>query len=1160
MSGNDGATFRKSRATLITSAKNILERKEAAKPDDVLELAMKLKNIGEFGYARKLLARARRAVINDPILSVKLRHEYALCTYKDWNLPLDERLDRALEILSEDDDEDLGTTRNQVTLGLAGDIYKQKWKTTSRKQFLEHALSYYMRGYNEDPTYDLGYTATRAASVLDLLSCLEADEAGHTHANSSAADCGTAAERRAQARRIRQHLVEVLTGLLKREEYKWLQEDWEVHARIAEAYFGLADYEQAREWFIKVRELGPEGWQPESIGRQLSLMAYLQHKVTGADTAAAQAGAGATISWAELEQTPAASVIKDFLGESAAGVRSLLIGKVGIALAGGGVRASLFHIGMLAKLAELDMLRHVEVISCSSGGSIVGAHYYLEVRKLLQSKPDGEITREDYIQLVQRLERDFLAGAQRNIRMRSIASLTAGLKAVFQRTYSRSERVGDLLETEIYSRVKDGEEDKQRYLTDLYVYPLGAPRDFTPKRDNWQRAAKVPILMLNATTLNTGHNWQFTASWMGETPTTINSETDANDYLRPMYYDEAPSPYSRMRLGQAVAASTCIPGLLEPMVFADLYPDMTIRLVDGGVHGCQGVTALLEQDCEVLLIADASGEAETQNQPGNGVIEVPSRAANILLARVRAAQYDDLKAREQAQIIRSLMYVHLTKDLDGGPVGCLPDYDPKDTDDDARPSIRRGPLTRYGIRKDVQASLASIRTDLDSFSDVEAFALMTSSYRMTEYEFANCIGGSSETWQSSRPPWRFLAIEEPMKRSGSVDLIYGTLQLLKVANNRGFKVWRLSRLAQWFTILLGVIATALLSYLTYRLWSLPLTVLTAGKLLTFVVTVCSLLLLMKIILVAQKIPKTLTDIAIDIGLSLSGFFAARIYLFVFDALYLRLGGVRDSAREAPVTAEPATEKVLIASSLEDSALPAATPSVGSRIKQVTHIRAVGDFIDQKILDESDPTTKRFADRNLLVEAVGKMLEVGGYEVIRFPRARNLNPLNVNLDLIARKKSCYFCIEVKQSGDEGKATVDWKCALELEVATRALKVENEKQRPELQSREATEPESFGARLILVDTKPDPTLENFVEEREVKLVSYTSEQMTRVHEQASSFLALAAESASKGPEEQEASRIERGRLREKLRPVLESLTGVSGETLMQEAEEGTQGAVA
>jgi len=52
-------------------------------------------------------------------------------------------------------------------------------------------------------------------------------------------------------------------------------------------------------------------------------------------------------------------------------------------------------------------------------------------------------------------------------------------------------------------------------MIDLRVRPLthtGQTEDFKPKCDNWPRDAKVPDLILNATALNTGHNWQFTAS------------------------------------------------------------------------------------------------------------------------------------------------------------------------------------------------------------------------------------------------------------------------------------------------------------------------------------------------------------------------------------------------------------------------------------------------------------------------------------------------------------------------------------------------------------------------------------------------------------------------------------------------------------------------
>src|SRR6185503_191504 len=128
---------------------------------------------------------------------------------------------------------------------------------------------------------------------------------------------------------------------------------------------------------------------------------------------------------------------------------------------------------------------------------------------------------------------------------------------------------------------------------------------FSPRADNWTRGSKVPMLVLNATTLNTGHNWQFTATWMGEAATTIDNRIDSNDYLRRMYYGEAPPAYRKgVRLGHAVPASACVPGLspaLNPPKLYEQHP--VVRLVDGGVHDNQGIAALLDQDCSVVLVS-----------------------------------------------------------------------------------------------------------------------------------------------------------------------------------------------------------------------------------------------------------------------------------------------------------------------------------------------------------------------------------------------------------------------------------------------------------------------------------------------------------------------------------------------------------------------------
>jgi predicted acylesterase/phospholipase RssA len=51
--------------------------------------------------------------------------------------------------------------------------------------------------------------------------------------------------------------------------------------------------------------------------------------------------------------------------------------KVGLSLSGGGFRATLFHLGVVAAFRQLDHLKEVAVVSCVSGGSIIGGHLVL---------------------------------------------------------------------------------------------------------------------------------------------------------------------------------------------------------------------------------------------------------------------------------------------------------------------------------------------------------------------------------------------------------------------------------------------------------------------------------------------------------------------------------------------------------------------------------------------------------------------------------------------------------------------------------------------------------------------------------------------------------------------------------------------------------------
>jgi hypothetical protein len=414
---------------------------------------------------------------------------------------------------------------------------------------------------------------------------------------------------------------------------------------------------------------------------------------------------------------------------------------------------------------------------------------------------------------------------------------------------------------------------------------------------------------------------------MGESPNGIDSEIDGNDRLRRMYYADAPEGYKKMRLGYAVGASAAVPGVFEPLTLDKLYPDYMVRLVDGGVSDNQGVTSLLEQECRVLLVSDASGQMESERALSGNIISVLLRTNNVFQARIRGAQYNNLKGRKRSGLLNGLMFVHLKGDLEVDPIDWTNCPDPYQASDDARPPSSRGTQTRYGIDKKLQELLSGIRTDLDSFSDAEAYALMTSGYRMTEYQFKNekCVEGFSAPLQPEK--WKFMEIERSLKTNGPGYEYLKTL--LKAGGSIAFKVWQIDPRLKY--LVRGVLLTALIlmAALFYKYGEKPLPWaisntgtnilnwfaaqvgafadllpnLTLNKILFAVAALFSGIILTRILtslfgdylgrkairIVRWK--STLRRLVILIFISTIGFLVALVHLYIFDKLFLRLGSM-----------------------------------------------------------------------------------------------------------------------------------------------------------------------------------------------------------------------------------------------------------------------------
>jgi predicted acylesterase/phospholipase RssA len=477
--------------------------------------------------------------------------------------------------------------------------------------------------------------------------------------------------------------------------------------------------------------------------------------------------------------------------------------RLGLALSGGGFRASFFHIGLLAQMAMLGLLRHVEVISTVSGGSIIGALYYLHVKRLLESKPDAEIEDQDYKAIVERIECEFLTAVQRNIRMRTFLDPVKNLRMALA-NYSRSDRIGELYDVYFYRPVLDPQRTTPIEMRELKIRPRGEREGFHPLKHNASRGAKVPIVLINATSLNTGHNWRFEASRMGEPPREGQAATEIDKNLRlrrPPSYADIIAKQQNIELGLAVAASAGVPGIFNPLAISDLYPDgIRVQLVDGGVHDNQGIQGLLDVDCKRFIVSDAAGQMETERDPATGLLSVLPRSNTISMARVREEELSRLLDRSSNPVA----FLHLRKGLAAQAVSWI--------GPDGRPAEQRkverqpdAPPESFQVAQEVQELLSRIRTDLDSFTEVEAYSLMLDAYNMGRVELPRSQAIKElipAAPQISAPRWRFLAVAPWMIHPNP-----RYEKQLRVGGLQAFKIFRLSPAVTGVTLaaLLGLL-------------------------------------------------------------------------------------------------------------------------------------------------------------------------------------------------------------------------------------------------------------------------------------------------------------------------------------------------------------------
>jgi predicted acylesterase/phospholipase RssA len=674
------------------------------------------------------------------------RQKLALSTYKNKEIQSEAANLEALDILK-----GLGLGQDQKdteTLGQAGACNKRLWEITRDVKYLTKSVAFYKRVQEEAlatrPEPDLekwAYGAVNAAFVLDIHAAEEPAEA---------------AEYRSEADALRREVCD------RREELLAVKGSddipWWLRASVIESHFGIGELDRAATLLSEsLAVLKPDEWKRETMARQLANIARLRCEPER------RSEAYDVIS-------PLFGTTSPFVARTAA--TALLNGRVGLALSGGGFRAALFHVGVLARLAEFDVLRHVEALSCVSGGSILGMLYYLELRRELMQKTDHQMTQQVYLAIVDRVQDKLIAALKNDIRTKAMLTSLPTRRTV---------RAGQLIGAALYADygIADG------LMRELTIQPMAEAEGFHPRRHNWRRSAKAPILIINATTLNTGHNWQFTASYMGEAPTCIEPAVDSSERLRRMYYSEAPQPHGDVEIHTAVSASAAVPGVFWPIKLKGLYPRRVVRLSDGGVHDNQGLFGLVEQDCNIVLVSDACGQLDSISKPRPWAFRVLMRSTDVLMETVRRNLFRLSAQQFHNSRLRAFHFMHLKRGLPTIDITWVRGFGrgqavPRDAE-----------LSR--LNEQIQRAVANIRTDLDSFSENECHALMFAGYRIASRDFD---GDKTFTGAADRR-WKFLRVESWMdERTAAAAAPPSFVDELECGQYKFFRRIRLSKLGR----------------------------------------------------------------------------------------------------------------------------------------------------------------------------------------------------------------------------------------------------------------------------------------------------------------------------------------------------------------------------
>lgn len=294
--------------------------------------------------------------------------------------------------------------------------------------------------------------------------------------------------------------------------------------------------------------------------------------------------------------------------------------KIGLALSGGGYRAAAFHLGTLRKLDELGVLKKIDVISCISGGSIIGAYYSINQDQNFKD-----------------IEHSFSSLLKRSvtIRLKIILYLIIFiLMSLVIFIWWTGYHLTSLLVLGIFFFVFLKNQftilPSSKIVEKIY-------ENFFFDKKKISDLSKKTSLLINATNLETGKLWTFSRDRMSDTK--YISILNKVDIFKPHDFP----------IARAVAASTCVPFAFSPVRVAkeffenpsNDYHRIHPRLVDGGIYDNQGIHKISHPKssflCDIILVSDA-GIALPSKSTFTNNFTILKRTSDIFMQRIKDLQ------------------------------------------------------------------------------------------------------------------------------------------------------------------------------------------------------------------------------------------------------------------------------------------------------------------------------------------------------------------------------------------------------------------------------------------------------------------------------------------------------------------------------------------